>query len=128
MSGRTRLTGREQPPLSLVQNWLKRLEASLDGSDVNHPVRISAPAAKSRQFPDAIVAFLSVCRFFASDSIVLARALTLGKREGGIPSFPRRHLVRLGLPGLGAFSIHLRVPVARHRVSFGKFVLMEYRR
>src|SRR5580704_9593219 len=31
MSGRTRLTRREQPPLSLVQNWLKRLEASPDG-------------------------------------------------------------------------------------------------
>jgi hypothetical protein len=29
----TRLTGREQPPLSLVQNRLKRLEPSLDGGD-----------------------------------------------------------------------------------------------
>jgi hypothetical protein len=39
--------------LSLVQNWLKRLEASLDGGGNNHSVRISAPAAESRQFPDS---------------------------------------------------------------------------
>ena len=75
VSGRTRLTGREQPPLSLVQNWLKRLEASPDGIDVNHPVRISAPAAEARQFPDSFVAFSSVSRFFPSDSVVLAQAL-----------------------------------------------------
>src|SRR3984885_11406642 len=75
MSGRTRLTRREQPPLSLVQNWLKRLEASPDGLDVNHPVRISAPSAEARQFPDSFVAFLSTSRFFPSDSLVLAQAL-----------------------------------------------------
>jgi hypothetical protein len=75
MSGRTRLTGREQPPLSLVQNWLKRLEASLDGGSVNHSVRISAPAAESRQFPSSFVAFLPVSRFFSADSVVLAQAL-----------------------------------------------------
>jgi hypothetical protein len=49
MSGRTRLTGREQPPLSLVQNWLKRLEASPDGINVNHRIRISTPAVKACQ-------------------------------------------------------------------------------
>jgi hypothetical protein len=76
MPGRTRLTGREQPPLSFVQNWLERLEASLDGGDVNHSVRISAPAVKSRQFPDSFVAFLSVPRFFSADSVVLAQALS----------------------------------------------------
>jgi hypothetical protein len=75
MSGRTRLTGREQPSPSLVQNWLKRLEASPDGSDVNHYVRISAPAVEARQFPDSFVAFLSVSRFFPADSLVLAQAL-----------------------------------------------------
>jgi hypothetical protein len=75
MSGRTRLTGREQPPLSLVQNWLKRLEASLDGGGVNHSVRISDPAAEPRQFPDSFVAFLPVSRFFSADSVVLAQAL-----------------------------------------------------
>jgi hypothetical protein len=57
MSGRTRLTGRKQPPPSLVQNWLKRLEPSPDGSDVNHHVRISTPAPEARQFPDSLVAF-----------------------------------------------------------------------
>jgi hypothetical protein len=72
MSGRTRLTGREQPPLSLVQNWLKRL----DGSDVNHHVRISAPAAEARQFTDSFVAFLPLPRFFSADSVVLAQALS----------------------------------------------------
>jgi hypothetical protein len=77
MSGRTRLTGRKQPPFSLVQNWLKRFEASLDGGDVSHSVRISAPAAKSRQFPDTFVAFLSALRFFSSESIVLAQALSV---------------------------------------------------
>jgi hypothetical protein len=76
MSGRTRLTGRKQPPPSLVQNWLKRLEASLDGSDVNHQARISAPAIGSRQFADPFVAFLSVPRFFPSDSLILAQALS----------------------------------------------------
>jgi hypothetical protein len=75
MSGRTRLTGREQPSPSLVQNWLKRFEASPDGSDVNHYVRISAPAVEARQFPDSFVAFLSVSRFFPADSLVLAQAL-----------------------------------------------------
>jgi hypothetical protein len=74
MSGRKRLTGCKQPPLSLVQNWFKRLETSLDGGDVNHPVRISASAAKSRLYPDSFVAFLSDSRFFSSDSIVLAQA------------------------------------------------------
>ena len=69
-SGRTCFTGREQPPRSLVQDRLKRLEASLDGSDVNHTVRIDAPASTSRQFPDSFVAFLSASRFFPSDSIV----------------------------------------------------------
>src|ERR1700704_5492804 len=78
MSGRTRLTRREQPPPSLVQNWLKRLEPSPDGIDVNHHVRITTPAAESRQFPDSFVAFLSVCRFFSSDSLVLAQALGVG--------------------------------------------------
>ena len=38
-----------------VQNWLKRLEASPDGGDVNHHVRISAPAAESRQSPDSFL-------------------------------------------------------------------------
>src|ERR1700733_4312312 len=76
MSGRTRLTGREQPPLSLVQNWLKRLEASPDGIDVNHPVRIRAPSAEARQFLDSFVAFLSASRFFSADSLVLAQALS----------------------------------------------------
>jgi hypothetical protein len=75
MSGRTSLTGREQPPLSLVQNWFKRLEASLDGGGVNHSVRISDPAAEPRQFPDSFVAFLPVSRFFSADSVVLAQAL-----------------------------------------------------
>jgi hypothetical protein len=55
MSGRTSLTGREQPPPSLVQNWFKRLEASPDGIDVNHHVRIDAPADESRQFPDSFL-------------------------------------------------------------------------
>ena len=36
--------------------------------------------------------------------------VTLSQREGGIPGFPRFHLVGLGLPGLGALSIHLRIP------------------
>src|ERR1700733_669950 len=76
MSGRTRLTGREQPPLSLVQNWLKRLEASLDGGGVNHSIRISTSAADSRQFLDSFVAFLPVSRVFSADSIVRAQALS----------------------------------------------------
>jgi hypothetical protein len=76
MSGRTRLTGREQPSPSLVQNWLKCLEASPDGIDVNHDVRIGAPAVEARQFPDSFVAFLSVSRFFPADSLVLAQALS----------------------------------------------------
>ena len=76
MSRRTRLTGREQSPPSLVQNRLKRLEASPDGIDVNHRLRISARAAEARQFPDSFVAFLSVSRFFPSDSVVLAQALS----------------------------------------------------
>jgi hypothetical protein len=50
-------------------------EACLDGGDVNHPVRITAPAAKARQFPDSFVAFLSGFRFFSTDSVVLAQAL-----------------------------------------------------
>jgi hypothetical protein len=77
MSGHTRLAGREQPPPSLVQNWLKRLEASPDGRYVNHHVRISAPAPEARQFPDSFVAFVSLSRFFPSDSLVRAQALTL---------------------------------------------------
>ena len=76
MSGRTRLTGREQPPLSLVQNWLKRLEASPDGIDVNHRVRVSAPAPEAHQFLNSFVALLPVSRFFSSDSVVLAQALS----------------------------------------------------
>jgi hypothetical protein len=82
MSGRTRLTGRKQPPPSLVQNWLNRLEASLDGSDVNHQARISAPAIGSRQFADPFVAFLSVPRFFPSDSLILAQALSQLRAAG----------------------------------------------
>src|ERR1700722_10620514 len=91
MSGRTRLTGREQPPLSLVQNWLKRLEASLDGGGVNHAVRISAPAAESPQIPDSFVAFLPVSRFFSADSVVLAQALSLScnrRADARAPSLP----------------------------------------
>ena len=76
MFRRTRLTGREQPPLSLVQNWLKRLEASPDGIDVNHRLRISARAAEARQFPDSFVAFSPPSRVFSSDSVVQAQALT----------------------------------------------------
>jgi hypothetical protein len=53
---------------SLVKDWLKRLEASLDGSDVYHPVRIAAPADEARQFRDAFVAFLSASRFDCSGS------------------------------------------------------------
>src|ERR1700709_1659598 len=37
-----------------------------DGIDVNHPVRITAPAAGVRKFPDSFVAFLSVSRFFSA--------------------------------------------------------------
>src|SRR6185437_4211172 len=84
VSGRTRLTRREQPPLSLVQNWLKRLEASPDGSDVNHRVRVSAPAPEARQFLDSFVAFLPVSRFFSSDSIVRAQALSAVFRPGSV--------------------------------------------
>jgi hypothetical protein len=91
MSGRTRLTGREQPPLSLVQNRRERLEASLDGGDVNHSIRISTPAAKSRQFPDSFVAFLSISRFFPYDSLVLAQAL-----NARIERVEHRLLTRLG--------------------------------
>jgi hypothetical protein len=90
MSGRTRLTGRKQPPPSLVQNWLKHLEASLDGSDVNHQARISAPAIGSRQFADPLVAFLSVPRFFPSDSLILAQALS--RRKSFPPRIPTTRL------------------------------------
>ena len=60
MSGRARLTGREQPPPSLVQDRLKRLEASLDGSDVDHSVRIDAPAGKSRPISGFVRCVLTV--------------------------------------------------------------------
>jgi hypothetical protein len=43
---------------------------------VNHHVRISAPAPEARQFPDPFVAFLSLSRFFPSDSLVRAQALS----------------------------------------------------
>ncbi len=72
----TRLTGREQPAPSLVQNRLQRLEASLDGSDVDHPLRIGAPAETSRPISDSLVAFLPPARFFSSDSVALAQALS----------------------------------------------------
>ena len=67
MSDGARLTGREQPPRSLVQNRLERLEPSLNGGDVNHTVSISAPATKSRHFPDSFVALLSLSRVFSAD-------------------------------------------------------------
>jgi ATP dependent DNA ligase C terminal region len=60
------------PPLCLVQNWLKRLEASLDGGSVNHFVRIST---FSGQFLDSFVAFLPLSRVFSADSIVRAQAI-----------------------------------------------------
>ena len=82
--GRTRLAGRKQPSISLIQNWLKRFKTSPDGSEVNHPVRIDAPASASRQFPDSFVAFLAVTRFFSSDSVALAQALS------GPPESPPR--------------------------------------
>ena len=76
-SRRARLAGREQPPPSLVQDRRKRLETGFDGSDVDHPVRIDAPAAQSRLFPDSFVAFLSPPRFFYSDSVAWAQVLIL---------------------------------------------------
>ena len=41
--------------------------------------------------------------------------VTLGQGEGGIPRFPRFHLIGLGLPCPGTFPIHLRIPTSRHR-------------
>ena len=85
-------TGREQPPPSFVQDRRKRLKASLDGSDVNHPVRIDAPDAASRSMSDSFVAFLPTARFFSSDSVALAQALNQGQdsaldpQGGGSPA------------------------------------------
>jgi hypothetical protein len=56
---RARFAGREQPPSSLVQKRRKRLEASLDGGNVDHPSRIDAAAATSRRLPGSFVAFLA---------------------------------------------------------------------
>ena len=76
-----RLAGREQPPPFLVQGQRERLKAGLDGSDIDHTVRIDAPIAASSQFPDSFVAFSPDARFFSSDSVIQAQALTqlLGK-------------------------------------------------
>ena len=40
--------------------------------------KVESPAFKSRKLPDSFVAFLPLCRFFSSDSVVHARALTFG--------------------------------------------------
>jgi 3-oxoacyl-[acyl-carrier protein] reductase len=72
---RARLAGRNQPPPALVQDRRKRIEAGLDGSNVDHPVKIDAPAAASRQSPDSFVAFSPPSRFFSSDPVVQAQAL-----------------------------------------------------
>jgi hypothetical protein len=70
---------------AMVQLDIMDRVTALDGSDVNHHVSITAPAAEARQFPDSFVAFLSVSRFFSADSVVLAQARTLcgsGNRGG----------------------------------------------
>jgi len=77
VTGRPRLARREQPPLSLVQDWRKRLEAGLDGGDVDHPARISDPVEPSPPYPDSFVAFFQRSRFFSSDSVFQAQALSV---------------------------------------------------
>jgi hypothetical protein len=89
MSGRARFTGREQTAPSFVQDWLKRLETSLDGCNVNHTARIEAPPVASCQFPDPFVAFLPASRFFPSDSVALAQAL---KGPTDLPDWRHRAL------------------------------------
>jgi hypothetical protein len=84
-SGRARFTGREQTPPSFVQNWLKRFETSLDGCDVNHTLRIDAPPVASCQFPDSFLAFLQTSRFFPSDSVIRAQALSRLRRTAHGP-------------------------------------------
>ena len=75
--GRARFTGRKQSPPPLAQDRRKRLEAGLDGSGVDHPARIDDPVPKSRRIPDSFVAFSPHSRFFYSDSVARAQALTI---------------------------------------------------
>jgi hypothetical protein len=60
------------PPLSLVQNWFKRFEASLDGGNVNHRIKMGAPAVKPRPLPGRFIALLLASRFFPADAIISA--------------------------------------------------------
>ena len=47
-TGGARFTGSEQTPVSLVQEWRKRSQASGDGSDVDHTRRVVSPAIGTR--------------------------------------------------------------------------------
>ena len=70
-----------KPPAFLVQGQRERLKAGLDGSDIDHSVRIAAPIAASSQFPDSFVAFSPDARFFSSDLVIQAQALRLSATD-----------------------------------------------
>jgi hypothetical protein len=104
-SSRARLAGREQPPPFLVQGQRERLKADLDGSDIDHTVRIDAPIAASSQFPDSFVAFSPDARFFSSDSVIQAQALS---------ELRRINWVRVGSPGRVASARHPQDHISCH--------------
>jgi hypothetical protein len=71
-----RLNRSEQPSSSLVEERRKSIETDLDGGGVDHNRRLGPSADASHQFPDSFIAFLPTRRFFPSDSVARAQALS----------------------------------------------------
>jgi hypothetical protein len=72
----TGFTRGKQAAFSLVQEWRKRTEASRDRGGIDHAPRVDEPASTSLRIMDPFVASLPPCRFFPSDSVAQAQALS----------------------------------------------------
>ncbi len=72
----SRFTRSKQATFSLVQERRKRIETRRDRSGIDHTTRVDAPASVSLPFTDSFVAPLPTSRFFSSDSVVQAQALS----------------------------------------------------
>ena len=72
----TGFTRGKQAAFSLVQEWRKRTEASRDRAGIDHAPRVDEPASTSLRIMDPFVASLPPCRFFPSDSVAQAQALS----------------------------------------------------
>jgi hypothetical protein len=111
-----RFTHSKQPTFSLVQERRQRIETRRDRSGINHTTRVDAPASVSLPFTDWFVALLPQPRFFSSDSVVQAQALSQARDAfTAVPGAQPRRFSAALMSARASYRQRVGLPVALTR-------------